>query len=103
MKREHKPKEYWMQMVAEFEGSGLTQQVFAEQRQVKLSTFRRWLYLSRRSETPKVQFVEVTSKSLTFSSPSLLKIHLDAGFVLEFETLPPPAYLAELSACFRAS
>ena len=42
----------WTKLIADFELSGQTQRVFAEQREIELSRLRYWIYTLRKSPRP---------------------------------------------------
>lgn len=76
-----------------------THREFTEPRGLKLRTFRRWLRKLRREREGAVvkrrsEFVEV---ELPTSSAPLVRVAL-GDVSVEFETLPPPAWVAELAA-----
>ena len=96
---------FWTGLVEEFERTeGLSQLQFARLHGVKCSTFRHWLYTlrkERRSEQGEmvpVRFVEITPRELpgTLPKPSAAIVEL-GGLRLILETLPDPAWLAELA------
>ena len=98
MKRAYRGQEFWEQVVAEFKSSGLTQEVFANQKELKLSTFRRWYYLLRAPQPQEktTQFVELTSATVVSGSSCKTTLHLLNGVSMEFNQPPSPSYLAEV-------
>lgn len=122
MGRQYKAREFWQQLVEEFESrKDITQEVFAQEKGVKVGTFRYWLYQIRREArqdhakqdvaVTHVPFIElVPSDSLpTTQYPSegaALRTHFSpcpggrlivrGSLTLEFDVLPPAPYLAQL-------
>ena len=101
MGRKHRPRDFWQNLVEEFEGSsGLTQTAFARMKNVSLGTFRKWLYQIRQENsrpTSLVSFIEVAAPAMP-SSPVLpgARLYLGQRVLLEFESLPEASYLADL-------
>ena len=88
-------KQQWRDLVAEFEQGGRSQQAFARRRQVKLGTFRRWLYKIRKEQTSP-RFVEVVADPRTDTS-SRASVAIVVGRTrVEFTEHPPVDYLVEL-------
>ncbi len=119
MTREYRTRDFWQQLVEEFESSeGITHAVFTEQNGVRLATFRKWLYQIRHepkqegiesvSAVSPFQFVELipspfepNPRSLDTAfhpSPSLSggRLFHNSHAVVEFDVLPPAPYLAQL-------
>ena len=95
MGTQRRSRQQWRDLVAEFEASGLTQQAFARRRQVKLGTFRSWLYTLRKEQSSP-RFVEVVP-SPRVDALSRASVVLVAGRArVEFAEHPPVDYLAEL-------
>ena len=102
MQRRRRSREYWEQLVDEFEHGEENTPAFARSRHVHLATFRSWLYRIRRERAepagPDAAFVEVVP--LREPSGSLrshgVRLDLPAGCAVHLDELPPPAYLAEL-------
>ena len=96
MKRKHRGREFWEKTVIEFQQSSLAHEAFVEQKELKLSTFRRWFYQLRNSQKQATQFVELTAATPTAVVTSKTRLHLVEGVCLEFEQPPTPSYLAEV-------
>ena len=76
-----------------------THREFTEPRGLKLRTFRRWLLRLRRERQGAI--VKRTSEFVEVELPqvSVPLVRVAVGDVsVEFETLPPPAWVAELAA-----
>ena len=58
-------REFWVATVEEFERSGLTQEHFARQRRVPVTTLRAWIYKRRRERKASVSLVPVRVVGLT--------------------------------------
>jgi transposase-like protein len=52
-------REFWVTTVGEFERSGLTQESFARQRGIPVTTLRTWIYKLRRERKASVSLVPV--------------------------------------------
>jgi len=99
------PRTFWIDTVERFEQSDMTQAQFAAYHDLKLSTFRNWLYRLR-DEAAEAQtlsqprFVEVTCADAA-SNPMPLRIRMGVHVVLELAALPSPAYLAALASALE--
>ena len=84
-------------LVAAYKASNETQEAFAARHGLKVATLQSWLYRPdrKRRRRPSVRFVEVAARGLPDRAPVVLRVGNDV--VLELDTLPPPAYLAELA------
>ena len=92
-------KKQWLDLVDEFEQNNETQPGFAKNKGLNIATFRYWLYKVRRRrnkqaiETTDVEFVEVRQGP----SSSSEAFRIRAGtMTLEFDSLPPASWIAEL-------
>lgn len=104
-------RRFWMPLIEDFEAlKGVTQRQFCDQHNLKIDSFKSWLYKIRRerneqavvhsrtksrppSERAEARFVAV-------EIPSQPLVLVNAGEVkVEFGILPPPAWIAELAAC----
>ncbi len=94
-KQREKPE--WVRVAEEYEGSGLTQREFAEQRGMKLSTLQSWVYRRRRQESAAPQRpvrllpvqvatapVESERSSLEVFTASGVRVRLVAGTDVEY-------------------
>ena len=52
-------REIWVQLVRQFEASGLTQEQYAEQRGIPVTTLRSWIYKLRRAADEDAQILPV--------------------------------------------
>lgn len=77
------PRKEVEQVLSEFERSDLTQQEFARQRGLKLTTFRYWLYRRARPTGPKLVEVEMPP-SVPSAAISHYRLELPGGKVLSF-------------------
>ncbi len=91
-------------LLDDYARSGMTQQAFADSRELKVGTFRSWLYGERRrdGDSPaELRFVEVDMIG-GVGRPGF-RVHIGELISVDFPELPPPAYLVELarlsSAC----
>lgn len=98
MPKEEIGKETWLRWLEEYERTDCTQAEFAEQKGVKLATFRYWLYKERNKKAEScATFVEVTlpSSPLSLETASVV-LDFAQDLRLRFSSLPSPAYLASL-------
>lgn len=89
----------WQQLVERFESSGLTQQEFADNKGIKVGTFRSWLYRLRREDivTAPLEFVEVETRQKIATSRGGAACRVVSGdAAIELAELPPTEWLAEL-------
>ena len=83
-------RQRWLELVADYEHSGLTQRAFCEQHRLAVSTFTRWCrrVACERAERPPA-FVAVTlteetgAPSATHLSPTPLRVTLPGGVIVE--------------------
>ena len=90
-------REYWTEVVAEFEQSSLKQGKFCEQRGLEAGTFRHWLYRIRhegKAQTGQGRFVTMRPNISPVAGACQLRVGL---VVLSLMELPPARYVAELS------
>ncbi len=98
-------REFWTGTVAEYEGSGMTQQAFAARRGLAAPTLRGWIY-KLRDERPRASILPV--RVVASTAPTARRAS-DAGEVIEV-TLPTgvraavtvgtdPVYAAALIRC----
>lgn len=102
-----KSSEYWYELISLYESEKefVTQEEFATAYGVSASTFRAWLYRIRQENrggevvNQSVGFVEVSINDLADSKKSeygKLQLWTSGDVKLEFGSLPPVDYLAEL-------
>ena len=93
-------REFWQRLVDEYERrpKGVTQVEFASKHGVNLGTLQSWLYRLRRDQSamtrhkPAPRFIEI-------ETPVAPLVRVRVGAVcVDFETLPPPAWVAELAS-----
>jgi hypothetical protein len=94
-------RDYWVGVVGEFAGSGLTQREFCERRGVKFTAFRNWLYrlrgTSNRQSSRKRRaggFVQVVPAPKP--KPNVMCKLQFGRTELFFSELPPTEYLGAL-------
>lgn len=94
-------------LVARFEASGLTQREFSDRNGVTMSALQYWLRKARsggegeRTAEEQFRFVEVIGEETKEAPARGISMEL-GGLRLRFETLPSPAYLAQVAAAFAA-
>jgi transposase len=117
-------RERWTKLVADFEGSDLTQREFASERGISFSNLRNWIYRLRKESRPLVEAapastgqaparVPATRRSrlvpvrvvasapkarLVEPSSPLLELALPTGVVVRFPPGTEPSYLRALLA-----
>jgi hypothetical protein len=91
-------REYWTEVVAEFEKSSLKQDRFCELRGLHAGTFRYWLYRirneSKGQSSTQSRFVTVRPTVAGLSGACQLRI---GSVVLSLMELPPVKYVVELA------
>jgi hypothetical protein len=91
-------REYWAEVVADFEKSALKHGEFCEQRGLEAGTFRHWLYHLRREAKGEVatqsRFVTVRPTIATMTGACQLRVGAVAMSLYE---LPPAKFVAELA------
>jgi hypothetical protein len=87
--------EQWLALLREYQASGLSQQQFCQQRGIPHSTFSgNKIRLQKRNIPPKPRFISITPPPL--AEPSIT-MTLTVGLAhLDFSSLPPPDYVAQL-------
>jgi transposase-like protein len=97
-------RKYWINVVDEFERSGLTQERFAQQRGVPVATLRSWLYRLRRERQASVSLVPVRVVASTApvargatAVGGELEIELKTGVRLRLSTAVDLDYVAALA------
>ena len=106
-RQRRRTREQWIEIVEGYVQSDQTQQRYAHRRGVSVSSLQYWLKKLRDERFRKatsemtmcspVEFVEVfqAGTSTHQGEGSRVTLH-SSGFSLEFETLPHPAWVAEL-------
>jgi hypothetical protein len=94
-------RRFWREAVKAYERSGETQETFAAQRGLKVSTLRAWIYRlrrERREATAKIQMVPVTAVGAgAGASPERwIEIGVAGGSVLRLQEGTDPTYVAAL-------
>src|SRR4051812_3723135 len=101
-------REIWVQVVRQFEQSGLTQEAFAEQRNIPVGTLRSWIYRLRREGDDDAQILPVrvipSTAPLTARpvEPAVIEVELDGRVRLRFPVDTAPSAIAEVVALVRA-
>jgi hypothetical protein len=97
-------REFWIATVAEFEGSKLTQESFARQRGLEVTTLRTWIYKLRRERKASVSLVPVRVVGSTApaarggtAAGGEIEIELKTGVRLRLSTAVDPDYVAALA------
>ena len=63
-------RERWTKLVADFEGSDLTQREFASQRRISFSNLRNWIYRLRKESRPLVEAAPASSGQAPARAPA---------------------------------
>lgn len=98
-----KGRSWWSAQIDAWRKSGLSQRVFCEERGLKESTFSRW-HRKLKFETSESTVATTTARpsfvtvELPVVDKPLVRVSLGAVTV-DFETLPPPAWIMELATC----
>ena len=102
-------REIWVQIVRQFERSGLTQEQYAEQRGMPVSTLRSWIYRLRDEDeepAPLLPVRVISSPALAARRPeddgAVIEVALGESVRLRFPTDTPPGVIAEVVAQLRA-
>jgi len=95
-------REFWAQLVEQYDKSGQSQKEFAATRGVKLGTFQRWLYLLRREQAkvergPQAKFIEIKAERRA-GQPVRMRV---GQAVIEFDRLPDTGWVAELICSYE--
>ena len=97
-------REFWVTTVDEFERSKLTQESFARQRGIEVTTLRTWIYKLRRERRARVSLVPVrvvasTAPTARCAAPvgGEIEIELKTGVRLRLSTTVDPDYVAALA------
>jgi hypothetical protein len=94
-------KQEWFRVAEAFEASGLTQQEFAQQRGLRLSTLQSWVYRRRRqlaAKTEPVRLLPVEVAGTPRPSTARLEVVLAGGARLRFSMGTDVDYVARLVA-----
>ncbi len=91
-------REYWTDIVAEFEKGSLKQQEFCEQRGLEVGTFRYWLYQLRgqakRQSSAQSRFVTGQPTLAGLTGACQLRV---GSVTLSLMELPSASFVAELA------
>ena len=91
-------REYWTDVVAEFEKGSLKQQEFCEQRGLEVGTFRYWLYQLRgeakRQSSAQSRFVTMRPTMGALSGACQLRV---GSVTLSLMELPSAKFIAEVA------
>lgn len=99
-KQTHRGRKFWEKTVLEFSKSGETQAAFARRKNLKQTTFGRWVRLLR----PKKEEAIIHSELIEIVSPPPERFHstsvptrlLVGAATVEFSELPPLPYMTSL-------
>lgn len=89
-----KARDIWINIVAQFERSGLTQEAFATERNIPVGTLRSWIYRLRREQ----------SDAAETESPAILPVRVVAStapLARQTETVAAPAIEVAVGATVR--
>ena len=102
-------RDIWVQIIRQFERSSLTQEEYAEQRGIPVSTLRSWIYKLRdegEESAPLLPVRVIASTAPTARCPddggAAIEVELGESVRLRFPTGTPPAVIAEVVAQLRA-
>ena len=98
-------RSWWAAQVAAQARSGLSQRAFCEARGVSLSSFARWKKRLASEESRELAVVDAPVRFVELEVPiepprPLVRVSLGA-LTIDFEMLPPPAWVAELAESTR--
>ncbi len=94
-------RDIWIQIVRQFEGSGVTQEEYAEQRGIPVGTLRSWIYKLRREAeaVPVLPVRVIASTAPSARQPEVAAggIEIEVGHALRvrFPSSTPMAVVAE--------
>lgn len=96
MYSQRRTEDEWRELVADFDASGLTQEVFARKKGLKVGTFRSWIYKIRGAvKTPR--FVELVKATSSAKEQHASRTTLLVGEArVEFAERPEPEYVVAL-------
>ena len=106
-------RDSWVEIVRQCERSGVTQEAFAEERGIPVTTLRSWIYRLRREKQPKRQSKVpllpvrvITSPAPTArgweSEAGPIEVELGEVLRLRFPSGTPASVIAELVVLLRA-
>ena len=77
----------------------MTQKAFSEEAGIKVCSLQYWLRkkVSADDDPSSARFVELKTMPGLSDGGVSLSVQIGSGVTMRFATLPPPAYLAELS------
>ena len=101
-KQEEKRSEYWRQMVAEHERSGLPVRGFCEQAKVNEHSFYNWRARLRRAEPMRFALVEAAVKASPASTNQVIELTLVGGEKLRIGSGADAAAVRMVLAALRA-
>ena len=97
-----KGRSWWSAQLAAWRSSGLSQRAFCERRGINQSTFSKWRRRLAKEAACRTALIapqepRFIAVDLPVPEKPLVRVSLGAVTV-DFETLPPPAWVAELAA-----
>jgi hypothetical protein len=101
-------REIWVQIIGQFERSGLTQEAFAEQRGIPVSTLRAWIYKLRRAteEAPVLPVAVIASTAPTARQQQLeavaIEVELPDAVRVRFPPDTAASVIADVVALVRS-
>lgn len=90
----------WVELMAQYESSGMSHEAFCGCHGLKLSTFKSWRYMLNKEsrvqgETSEIKMLPV-SAATAVTSKSFLRFCFPNGLELKINVGTPPAYVASL-------
>ena len=90
-------------LVSRFKESGLTQKGFALESGVNVCSLQYWLRkVATADDSQSARFVELDTRPGLGDGRISLSVQIGSEVTMRFATLPPPAYLAELSLAMKS-
>jgi len=96
-----KKKYNWDDLIAAFEGSGLTQSAYCLKHGVSLGSFRKYFYAARKRVREDGGFAQLTFPEAP-TVVQTVELQLPDGVLLRFSGLVSPEYLAAVIGGLRA-
>lgn len=108
----HKTRDTWIAIVGKFERSNLTQEAFAEERNIPVGTLRSWIYRLRRERSVAATTAESTPilpvRVIASAAPlarcpengtaPAIEVAVGASVTVRFPTGTAPSVIAEVAA-----
>ena len=102
-------REIWIQIVGQFERSGLTQDAFATERNIPVGTLRSWIYRLRADGDDEAPILPVrvvastapVARRLVEETTTAIEVELGDAVRLRFPPTTAPSVIAEVVALLR--